>query len=403
MNVTLKPSIARGIVAAPPSKSMAHRLLISAALSEGESVIHGISGSQDILATLDCLRTLGADCQQTGNTVRVRGIDPRKATPQEALCTRESGSTLRFLIPIAWLSGNAVTLHGAPSLMARPMEIFSQISREKSLQFEQNGQDILVRGPLVAGEYRVAGNVSSQFISGLLFALPLTDGDSVIRITPPVESRSYLDLTVSALRAFGVQVEWSDAYTLSIRGNQSYHATELTVEGDYSNAAFLDAFHWIGGEVSVEGLREDSLQGDRVFRRYFAALDEGMPTLSIGDCPDLGPILFTLAAMKNGAIFTETRRLRIKESDRVATMARELAKFGAELTVGEDRVCVHPAVLHAPTEPLEGHNDHRIVMSMAVLASRFGGQILGAEAVAKSYPDFFDVLRSLGVDVQTNI
>lgn len=401
MNVTIRPSRARGTVAAPPSKSMAHRLLISAALSEGESTVRGISASEDMGATLDCLAALGASYTREGDTVRIRGFDPRTSAPTQPLLPRESGSTLRFMIPIAMLSGNTVTLRGAPSLMQRPMGIYETLCREKHMTFLQNGQEITVRGALPAGEYRVAGNVSSQFISGLLFALPLTHGESMIRITPPVESRSYIELTRAALRDFGVTVEWTDDCTLHVAGNQHYRAHDVTVEGDYSNAAFLDALGYLGGDVTVTGLSADSLQGDRVYRQHFQALAQGTPTISIGDCPDLGPILSALAAAGKGATFTGTRRLRIKESDRVLAMEQELKKFGTALRIGEDTVKVIPTAFHAPVAPLDGHNDHRIVMSMAVLCSLTGGEITGAEAVAKSFPDFFDKIRQLGVSVET--
>ena len=190
MQVKITPGVARGEIGAPPSKSMAHRLLICAAMSEGESVVRGISQSADMLATLDCIRALGADAMESGDSVRVRGIDMRRADPGSELFCRESGSTLRFLIPIAWLSGKTVTLAGAPSLMRRPMSIYDAVCAEKSMTFTQDGERIVVSGPLEAGEYRVAGDVSSQFISGLLFALPLADADSRIILTPPIESRS---------------------------------------------------------------------------------------------------------------------------------------------------------------------------------------------------------------------
>lgn len=400
MQVTVEKGLASGTVAAPPSKSMAHRLLICAALSEGESVVRGISNSQDMGATLDCLRALGVECTREGDAVRIKGKDVRKAAPKTPLLCRESGSTLRFMIPVALLSGNEVTLHGAPSLMKRPMDIYDTLCREKNMTFSQNGQDITVKGPLPAGDYSVVGNVSSQFISGLLFALPLAEGDSRICITPPVESRSYIDLTLAALRDFGITVEWADDCTLCIPGGQRYRASDVTVEGDYSNAAFLDAFTYLGGDVTVTGLRADSLQGDRVYRKCYESLCQGAPTIHIGDCPDLGPILFAVAAAKQGGTFTGTRRLRIKESDRAAAMAQELKKFGTEVEVGEDTVTVKPVAFHAPAEPLEGHNDHRIVMSMAVLCSLVGGTIRGAEAVQKSFPDFFDRIQTVGVKVR---
>ncbi len=402
MRVRITPSRAEGRVVAPPSKSMAHRLLISAALSEGESLVEGISYSEDMGATLDCLSALGASYIREGNAVRVRGFDPRKSAPKAPLLPRESGSTLRFLIPVALLSGNETTFRIAPSLARRPLNIYQEICRDKGMNFSANGCGITVKGGLPSGEYRVAGNISSQFISGLMLALPLTEGESVIRITPPIESRSYLALTRQALAEFGVLAEWIDDLTLRIDGGQTYRAHDTLVEGDYSNAAFLDAFNFVGGSVTVTGLCENSLQGDRVYRQYFEALSGGTPTLDIGDCPDLGPILFALAAAGRGATFTGTRRLRIKESDRVLAMETELKKFGTELTVGDDTVTVRPTAFHAPSEPLYGHNDHRIVMSMAVLCSLTGGEIEGAEAISKSFPDFFERIEALGVSVETN-
>lgn len=399
MKATIRSGSAVGTVQAPPSKSMAHRLLICAAMSDGESVIRGISQSADVSATLDCIRALGADCQMTDDTVRVRGIDMTHASSLQALCCRESGSTIRFFVPIAWLSGQKITLIGAPSLMRRPMDAYATIAKEKQILFAQDSQAVTVQGPLESGEYCLAGNVSSQFVSGLLFALPLTRGDSRICLIPPVESRSYIDLTLSALQAFGVVAGWEDDHTLFVKGNQHYQATDATVEGDWSNAAFLDAFSLFGGDVTVKGLRADTLQGDRVYRDLFKMLATGTPEIDIGDCPDLGPILFALAAAKNGAHFVGTRRLRIKESDRVAAMAQELAKFGVELEIKEDAVTVLPAKLRAPMEPISAHNDHRVVMSCAVLLSIVGGTIEGAEAVGKSFPDFFDCMRALGLEV----
>ena len=365
-------------------------------------MIHGISNCEDVSATLDCIRVLGAEWERSGETVRVRGIDVRRAAPVEPLPCRESGSTLRFFLPLTLLSGNRATLVGAPSLMQRPMSVYADLCRERGLQYETSGEGITVQGPLRAGEYRVVGNVSSQFISGLLFALPLAERDSVIRITPPVESRSYLNLTVDALREFGVEAVWQDEHTIAIRGNQVYRAHETTVEGDYSNAAFLDALGVLGGAVTVDGLRADSLQGDRVYRHYFNMLCQGTPTIHIGDCPDLGPILFSIAAAKHGGIFNGTRRLRIKESDRAAAMAEELQKFGTSVSVHEDTVVVYPVDFHAPEEALKGHNDHRIVMSLAVLLTLTGGKIEGAEAIDKSFPDFFERVTQLGVKVTSN-
>ena len=227
----------------------------------------------------------------------------------------------------------------------------------------------------------------------------LAESDSVIKIAPPIESRSYINLTVNALSAFGVICEWTDEYTISIKGNQKYTPTEVSVEGDYSGSAFTEALNLFGGEVEVLGLASDTLQGDSVYRRYYAMLDDGMPTIHIGDCPDLGPILFAVAAAKCGGVFSGTKRLKIKESDRASAMAQELQKFGAKVSVYEDSVVVYPADFHAPTEELSSHKDHRIVMALSILLTLTGGVIDGAEAVSKSYPEFFSDLKSLGIEV----
>ncbi len=399
MTVTIKPGRARGTISAPPSKSSAHRLLISAALAEGESTVHGISECEDVLATIDCLSALGIHSTREGDTVKLCGISLKDAPEGAILNCRESGSTLRFFLPIALISGKETVLRGASSLMQRPMSVYREICREFGLKYQKDGDEIRVRGPLRSGEYKVVGNISSQFISGLLFALPLVDGDSRIIITPPIESRSYINLTVNALAEFGVKVTWQDDHTLYIKGGQKYKAQETTVEGDYSNAAFLSALNLFGGDVTVEGLLADSLQGDKVYKNYFPMLGKGTPTIHIGDCPDLGPIFFSVAAAKHGAVFNGTRRLKIKESDRAEAMAEELRKFGSAVTVYDDTVVVYPAEFHAPSEILQGHNDHRIVMALSVLLTITGGSIRGAEAAKKSFPDFFPVLRSLGIDI----
>lgn len=398
MRVKIEPSSAVGRIMAPPSKSMAHRLLICSGLAEGTSKVHGIAQSEDVLATLDCLSALGASYSIEGDTVTIRGAVPAEAPSAELYC-RESGSTLRFFVPICLMSGNAYTLHGSETLLKRPMSVYEEICREQSIQFDNNGEVITLQGTLRAGNYRVKGNISSQFISGLLFALPLLKGDSTISIAPPIESCSYINLTLQALAQFGVEVSWADERTLYIKGGQRYLPREVRVEGDYSNAAFFAALNFLGGDVQIDGLCESSLQGDRVYGKHFDMLSRGTPTVHIADCPDLGPVLFALSACKNGGVFTGTARLKIKESDRAAAMAQELEKFGVSVKVEDDSVVVYPADFHAPTEPLCGHNDHRIVMSLAVMLTQTGGEIYGSEAVSKSMPNFFETLQSLGVQV----
>ena len=399
MIAEIHPGSAAGIVAAPPSKSMAHRLLICAGHSGGVSHIYGVDLNEDILATMDCLRALGASCTASGDTVTVRGADPRQARPENALCCRDSGSTLRFFIPLALMCNEDVTFTGTEKLLSRPLGVYAQLCAEQGFAFAQSKAQLQVRGRLEAGRFSLPGDVSSQFITGLLFALPLARGDSVISIIPPVESRSYVNLTLQALHAFGIRADWQDDTTLVIPGNQQYQPRDMVVEGDYSGAAFFAALNTLGSDITVTGLLPDSLQGDKIYEKHLKSLAQGRPEIDLSDCPDLGPVLFAVAAAKHGAVFTGTRRLKIKESDRATAMAQELAPFGTEVTVEENRVVVNAKAFHAPNTLLCGHNDHRIIMSLAVLLTLTGGKIQGAQAVRKSFPDFFEKLRALGIEV----
>ncbi len=399
MRVEIRPSKAHGTATAPPSKSMAHRLLICAGLSEGESVVRKLAFSQDIKATIACLQALGAEIRLHGDTAYVKGVDVRKPLGSSTtLPCNECGSTLRFFTPLCMLSGEKRALTGSAYLMKRPMTVYEELAQEQGIGFVKDAESIIVQGRLHSGVYEVPGNISSQFISGLLFTLPLLSGDSELRILPPIESKPYIDLTVSALRDFGIYIS-NKENIYYIRGNQRYAACETTVEGDCSNAAFFEALNFAGSDVAVEGLKKDTLQGDGIYKILFEKIKNSDEVIDIADCPDLGPVLFAVAALCGGARFTGTRRLRIKESDRAEAMRRELDKLGVTVEVRENTVTVHPAELHAPSQPLSGHNDHRIVMALSVLLTVTGGVIEGAQAVDKSFPDFFDRLKNLGVEL----
>ncbi len=391
MTVTFFPSEPAGTVAAPSSKSMAHRLLICAGLAIGEKTVHGVARSEDILATLDCLRALGVRCEVRGSDVVVSGYTPHCGAEGAVLPCRESGSTLRFFLPLC-LFGPPITLTGGRRLLARPLDVYADLCRRQGIRCQKGETSVTVEGKLSPGEFRLPGDVSSQFVSGLLFALPGLDGDSVIRLRPPVVSRSYIDMTMDALRLFGVETRWRDRETVAVPGRQCYKwQSDVRVEGDWSNAA---PFLALG--VGVTGLDPESRQGDRAVAAYLGALDAGRPTLDLADCPDLGPLLMACAAARHGAVFTGTRRLRWKESDRPWAMYEELKKFGVEVRVDDDAVAVGCG-LRAPSEVLDGHGDHRVVMALSALCARTGGTIEGAEAVYKSFPDFFELLESVGV------
>ena len=422
MKMIISPSSLSGTAKAPPSKSMAHRLLIAAGLSAGESIVRGVSLSQDILATMDCLNALGAKTAFKDGSVLVRGTDLEGENDRASgtdlkkcgqlfsgaeqqdggvLPCRESGSTLRFFTPLCLLSGKEHVLYGSRTLFGRPLTVYEEICREQGLHFslerDESCGSLTVKGPLRPGAYRAAGNVSSQFITGLLFALPLLFGDSTLTLLPPVESGPYIDMTLSTLRMAGVMVERRSETEFFIPGGQHYRSGDFQVEGDWSNAAVF-----LAAGLPVTGLDPCSLQGDKVCEKYFRLLDRPLkdqPVLSLSDCPDLGPVLFAYAALKNGGHFTGTGRLRLKESDRGEAMREELRKFGVDVWNGENEIVVGCGV-RAPSEELDSHNDHRIVMALTLLSAAAGGVIRGAEAVNKSFPDFFLQMRTLGLQAE---
>lgn len=394
MKVKIKPSIARGEIQAPPSKSYAHRLLICSALADGSSTVRGVINSKDMEATLNCVSALGVSYKHQNNVVTLDATD--KGKPSNEFYCNESGSTLRFFIPIALSKGGINKFYGTERLLSRGLEVYEDICKKQGISIEKTDRCVVFNGKLKPDTFNVRGDISSQFISGLLFALPLLNGDSVINITTELESAGYIDITVDTLKIFGIEIVRKNNSFL-IKGNQKYQPTDVNVEGDMSNSAFLDAFNILGGDVSVSGLNTDTLQSDGVYSQLMVSLKNTTPRIDVSGCPDLAPILFAIASAKNGAEFTGTKRLKIKESDRAGAMAEELKKFGIKVDVYENSVTVHKGVLKKPTEMLYGHNDHRIVMALSVISSIFGGEIDGCEAVSKSYPSFFEDIKKLGI------
>lgn len=422
MNAKLYVSHLAGAAPVPPSKSAAHRAVLCAGLAAGVSHIEGIEYSEDIRATLDAVRQLGAKVAEGEHSVEITGCGGSFATVTHPVYCRESGSTLRFLIPVFSMTAQKVRFQGAQRLFERPQHVYQGVFARQGLRFEQADGQITLFGRLSPGEFVLPGDVSSQFISGLLFAAPLMEGDSIVRVTPPFESKSYVAMTLETLKRFGVRTRVTatkDGNTnYLIPGGQGYRAADFTVESDYSQAAFPAVLGTLLGDITLTGLSADTRQGDRVILDLLKACGARIKTeggalhfersllraggIDLADCPDLGPILIVLACFCSGTtVITNTRRLRLKESDRVAAMQQELAKMGANITSDENTVTIVGGPLHAAAEPLWGHGDHRVVMSLAVAAFGAGvpALIAGAEAVNKSWPTFFEMLRALGAKV----
>ena len=399
MKVKILPSKTSGEVSAPPSKSFAHRYLIGSVLSCGKCVIKNIADSDDISATLSCIEQLGGSVTKDGNIVTVIPTNEKQIENAVFDC-KESGSTLRFFIPVVLATGaKNCTFLGSERLLARGIKEYEKLFENSDVKIKSDEKSIEVNGTLSAGNYEISGEVSSQYTTGMLFALSRLSGKSTLKITGNAESRAYVDMTIKVLKDFGADITETEKNFFEINGKGRLSPGEFTVEGDWSNAAFLIALSRLVGTISVSGLNENSVQGDKICIEAFETLDGENAEIDLKDCPDLAPILFSYAAYKNGGKFINTRRLRVKESDRANVMAEELKKFGANVKVYENSVEIERTQLKPPIVPLCGHNDHRIVMALSVLAAVFGAEIDGAEAVNKSYPDFFRVIKKAGVNV----
>ena len=405
MNVTIQPTLLNGRVRSPSSKSQGHRLLLAAALAQAESVIKGLSDSKDIQATLSCIRALGARVEQQKDGLHVvgRGGGFDDSQPLFLDCG-ESGSTLRFLIPIALAVAGGGSFTGHGRLMERPLKPYFDIFDQKDIYYARMGDRAGLEGRLTPGDYCLPGDVSSQFVTGLLYALPLLEGDSRIVITTALESRAYVDMTLDALRQFGVHACWQDEQTLLVPGNQKYRACAVTVEGDWSQAAFWYAARALGSDVTVGGLSESSAQGDRVIAQQYQQLTApGDVELDVAQCPDLVPALGAMAAVRRGTTrIVNAARLRIKESDRLAAVTQVLNAMGAQVTELHDGLVITGRDSLAGGVSVDSHNDHRIAMMAAVAATRCEKPVvvLGGQCVAKSYPNFWEDYRALGGDIR---
>ena len=400
MNITIQPTLLHGNITPPSSKSQAHRAVIAAALAGGESTLRGLVQSQDIAATLSCVQALGARVRQEGNELHIvgrgGGFDDRKGLH---LNCGESGSTLRFLIPVALAVAGGGSFAGSRRLMERPLQPYFDIFKEKDIYYAQADGKAGLEGTLTPGEYRLPGNVSSQFITGLLYALPLLEGDSEILLTTPLESEGYVDMTLQVLEQFGIRVtRRQDRF--AVPGGQSYQSRDMDIEADWSQAAFWYAARALGSDVSVDGLNKASAQGDRVIAGQFEQLTvPGDVELDVSQCPDLVPALAAMAAVRQGTTYiTNAARLRIKESDRLAAVTDVLNGLGADVTERPDGLVIVGRNSLAGGAAVDSHNDHRIAMMAAVAAARCERPVVvtGAQCVSKSYPNFWEDYEKLG-------
>lgn len=397
MKASINKSKLNGKVKVIGSKSYAHRYLIAEFLSFDKGYISNVPNSNDIKATLSCLKSLGANYKEEKDIVYFEKTNLINKTP--IFNCEESGSTLRFLIPISLAMCDKSIFMGSPRLIERGIGIYEDLFKNRNINLLKSNNSITLNGRLTSGIYEVDGSISSQFITGLLFALPLVDGDSEIRLIPPVNSKNYIDITISVLKEFGIEITVSNN-SLFIKGNQKFKCRNLEVEGDYSNAAFIDAFNYFNSSIEIEGLNPNSLQGDKAYIKYFKNLDKEYSHVDVANCIDLAPALMVFAALKHGGHFINTNRLSIKESNRGEAIKEELSKIGANIEIGDNYIDINEQELLFNNKiTFDSHNDHRIAMAISLLISKMNLKINDYEAINKSYPEYFKILEELGAEV----
>ena len=364
MNLVITPKPLKGAVTPPPSKSLAHRALLAAFLAGETAPLPDLPDSQDILATRQCLAAL------------------REGKPMDC---RESGSTLRFLIPVSLALRHKGVFTGRGRLMERPQTPYFNIFKEKNIAYTQENGVLTVKGALPPGDYRLPGGVSSQFVTGLLFALPLVEGDSELILTSPLESRGYVDLTLDVLEQFGISLENQNYERFLVSGRQRYQPCAYSVEADWSQAAFWYAANFVGCQVTLEGLNFDSAQGDKqAAALYWPMARPGDLDIDLAHIPDLAPPLAAMAAVRRGVTrFVHAGRLRLKESDRIAAITDALNALGAQAEETPDGFVVHGMPQLEGGGTVDCRNDHRIAMMAGVLAccAQRPSTLLGAECV----------------------
>ncbi len=417
MNVIIKPSKLAGNIVIPPSKSLSHRAIIAASLAEGKSIISNVLFSNDILATIDAMRACGAVINKFDDYLEIYGSSVKRYS--NIIDANESGSTIRFMIPIALISDEPITFTGRNHLVKRPLDTFFEIFDSQNIEYKkgENYLPLEVNGGLKSGEFYIRGDISSQFITGLLYALPMLNGDSVINITTNLESKGYIDLTLDMLNKFGINIINENYKKFIVKGNQKYEPFDYTIEGDYSQSAFFLVADCLGADINLLAMNKDSYQGDKkiiddvkdlganvIFNdEFLKASGENLHSavIDFSQSPDLGPALTVLCSLIPGTSeFVNAERLRIKECDRITCMREELVKLGANIEENQSGMII-TGVDKFHGGVVDSHNDHRVAMAiaMASLKSTDDIKILNAGCVSKSFPHFWDVFESLGGNV----
>lgn len=410
--VKIIPKKLKGSIIAPPSKSLSHRYIIAASLSDDISVIKNVLLSKDIIATTDAMISLGASISFENQmnsdlkTFVINGNSTLKLEKNLNIDVNESGSTLRFLIPITLLSKKLVTFQGKGKLPERPLNVFFDMFNKKNIKYTKKGiynLPLEINGPLVPGYFYLEGNISSQFISGLLFALPILNGDSKIYLNSKLESRPYIDLTLSVLKEFGINILNNNYESFEIKGRQKYISTKSTVESDFSQAAFWLVANQIGSNINIECLNLNSLQGDKaiinIIEKY--KFTKNLVEIDVSEFPDLVPILAVLASFSNvNTRIYNASRVRIKECDRLSAIRTELNKIGANITEFGDELHISP-VQYFTGGISNSHNDHRIAMALSIASTRCINDLIieDSDSINKSYPNFFEDFKNIGGDL----
>lgn len=426
MKVKIKPKKLGGTIPIPPSKSYSHRAIIAAALATSNkdkevSRIDNLKYSVDITTTTEIMENWGANIEIGEDFEIIKGNSGIVNPKDEYTQCNESGSTIRFLIPIGLSSNNKIVFDGKGKLVERPLDSYYKIFDEQGIKYSNNNGwlPLNVDGQLKSGKYEIEGNISSQYITGLLYALPLLNGDSELKINKTLESKGYIDLTLEILEMSGIKVENNNYKSFFIKGNQKYNPFDYVIEGDYSQVAFWIVAGILGSEIKCLHVKKDSLQGDReiieivqrmganveIFDDYIIVKPSQTygTVIDISQCPDIGPILTVLAALSKGETkIINAERLRIKESDRITSIKTELNKLGANVEEVGDSLVINGVERLTGSTELSAWNDHRIAMSLAIASIKCDGEIVidEAESVKKSYPHFWEDFKKMGGDVE---